>query len=503
MNKLTKIIALSSLPFLSAGVFATDTDSDGIDDRIDNCISVANKDQLDTDGDRIGDECETSEANKKSVANVYNRYFGNGFSLESGAERMGYTFAQPVLTFIPGYGDDSDSDGVIDGYKPVLIMSGGYDPTKDYIGTYNSSFNGALNQSDISGVTGSTPDSSGNRKDDSLGNAIYFVDATTGATVATIEGQTTRADGTAAPTVETNYLNLVSGLNHGIAAAVTPLDANGDGLTERIYFPDVVGNIWRADLDLTINEGTNMYELKAQNWRVYKVAALGADGVSSNYAANDRRIFNQIDVVRTVSGSQVYDALLVGTGNVANPAETSVDDMFFMVKDYRVSNFSTYTSGDYPLDLTDFENVSSAVASSQDNKDGWYIDFSDSGEKVVSGSTTIDGSVYFTTIVPNTKSGCSAPAALPNNYFYAVNVHTSKPVVASTASESDAVDVSLRRSVITGEGLVLQQIDPYIATSGAVTVVGLDGVKDADLGEKTDLGKVLKGGGSYWRTEDQ
>lgn len=503
MNKLAKIIALSSLPFLSAGAFATDTDSDGIDDRIDNCVSVANEDQLDTDGDRIGDECETSEANKKSVANVYNRYFGNGFTLETGAERLGYTFAQPVLTFIPGYGVDSDSDGILDGYKPVLILSAGYDPTKDYIGTYNSSLNGALNQSDITGVTGSTPDSSGNRKNDSLGNAIYFVDATTGATVATIEGQTTRADGSDAPTVETDSLNLVSGLSHGIAASVTPIDADGDGLTERIYFADVVGNIWRADLDLTLDEGSNMYELKVQNWRVYKFAALGVDGVSANYAANDRRIFNQIDVVRTVKDGVVYDALLVGTGNVANPAETSVNDMFFMVKDYRTSNFSTYTSGDYPLDLTDLENVSSAVASSQDSKDGWYIDFTDSGEKVVSGSVTIDGSVYFTTIVPQTKSGCAAPATLPTNYFYSVNVHSAAPVVASTSSESDMANVSLRRSVISGEGLVLQQIDPYIASSGAVTVVGLDGIKDADLGKKTDQGKVLKGGGSYWRTEDQ
>lgn len=503
MKRLLPIIALSSLPFLSAGVYAADTDSDGIGDTVDNCVSVANQDQVDSDGDRIGDACEASEAAKKSVANVYNRYFGNGFTLESGAERMGYTFGQPILTFIPGYGDDADNDGILDGYKPVLILSAGYDPTKDYIGTYDPTLNGALNQSDITGVTGSTPASDGIRKDDSLGNAIYFIDAVTGATFATIEGQTTRADNSAAPAVENTSLKLVSGMNHGIAAAVTPLDANGDGLTDRIYFPDIAGNIWRADLGLTLNIGTNFYELNVQNWNVYKLAALGADGVSSNFAANDRRIFNQIDIARTVKGGQVYDALMIGTGNIANPADTSVDDMFFMVKDSRVSSFSAFTSSDYPLDLTDLENVSSAVATSQDSKDGWYIDFTDSGEKVVSSSTTIDGSVYFTTIVPQTKSGCAAPTTLPTNYFYGVNVHTSKPVVASTSSESDMADVSFRRSVITGDGLVLQQIDPYIASDGTVTVVGLEGVQEKELGEKTDGGKVLKGGGAFWRTEDQ
>lgn len=504
MKRLLPIIALSSLPFLSAGVYAADTDSDGIGDTVDNCVSVANQDQLDTDGDRIGDACETSDANKKAVANVYNRYFGNGFTLESGAERMGYTFGQPILTFIPGYGDDADNDGILDGYKPVLILSAGYDPTKDYIGTYDPTLNGALNQSDITGVTGSTPASDGARKDDGLGNAIYFVDAVTGTTFATIEGQTIRADNSAAPAVENTSLKLVSGMNHGIAAAVTPLDANGDGLTDRIYFPDIAGNIWRADLGLTLNIGTNLYELNVQNWNVYKLAALGADGVSSDYATNDRRIFNQIDVARTVYNGVSFDAIAVGTGNIANPEDTTVNDMFFMVKDPRVSNYSAYTSSDYPLDLTDLEDASSSLASDQSTKDGWYIDFTDSGEKVVTSSTTIDGSVYFTTIVPRSgKSGCSAPTQLPNNYFYSINIHTAGSVIASTSSESSMSDVTLRRSVIAGDGLILQQIDPYIASDGSVTVVGLEGVQEKELGEKTDGGKVLKGGGAYWRTEDQ
>ncbi|THB64930.1 MAG: hypothetical protein D6B27_09495 [Gammaproteobacteria bacterium] len=174
-----------------------------------------------------------------------------------------------------------------------------------------------------------------------------------------------------------------------------------------------------------------------------------------------------------------------------------------MVKDYRISNYSTYTAGDFPLNLTDLEDVSDSVAAAQSSSDGWYMDFADSGEKVVSGSVTMDGSVYFTTIVPQTKNGCTAPTILPSNYFYSVNIHNASPVVASTNTVSEQADVSRRRGLIAGDGLVIQQIDPYIASDGLVTVVGLDGIKDADLGKKTDEGKVLKGGGSYWRTEDQ
>ena len=40
-----------------------DTDSDGIIDSLDNCISVPNQDQLDTDGDQLGDVCDTDDDN--------------------------------------------------------------------------------------------------------------------------------------------------------------------------------------------------------------------------------------------------------------------------------------------------------------------------------------------------------------------------------------------------------------------------------------------------------
>ena len=41
-----------------------DGDSDGIPDAEDNCPTVANEDQADTDGDGIGDACETADSDK-------------------------------------------------------------------------------------------------------------------------------------------------------------------------------------------------------------------------------------------------------------------------------------------------------------------------------------------------------------------------------------------------------------------------------------------------------
>ena len=39
----------------------TDDDGDGVEDSLDNCPLTANADQLDTDGDGIGDVCDTDD----------------------------------------------------------------------------------------------------------------------------------------------------------------------------------------------------------------------------------------------------------------------------------------------------------------------------------------------------------------------------------------------------------------------------------------------------------
>ncbi len=502
MKKQYLIVAISCLSLLSGGVFAVEDKDDGIDAAIDNCPEVYNPDQLDTDGDRIGDECEVDDTAKKTIVNVYDRYFGKGFTLESGAERMGYSFAQPVVTFIPGYGEDSNSDGKLDAYKPVVILSAGYDPTKDYIGEYEGS---VLNQDGIVGVTGSTPKSDGTRKDDSLGNAIYFIDALSGTTIATLEGGSVRADGSSAPSSSSAAHKYIDGLNHGIAAAVTPVDADGNGVVERIYFPDIIGNIWRVDLELTDNDGVDV-----QNWRAYKFAELGADGfvgiLGPDYATNDRRIFNQIDVVRTSFGGTVFDAVLVGSGNIANPEDiglsSPVQDMFFMIKDTRITPYSTYTSSDYPINTSHLQDATSAVISVEEatSNKGWFIKLA-AGEKVMSSSSTVDGSVFFTTIIPAEKTACTDPQSLPEGYLYGLKLHTASAIV----NKGDTATIADRKSANRSDGgtMLFQQIDPYVnSTDGSVNMVDISGTQTA-IGEHADEGKELKGGTSYWHTENQ
>ena len=52
-----QILLILALAF-SANVFSVDTDDDGFDDNVDNCPSIVNLSQLDTDGDLIGNACD-------------------------------------------------------------------------------------------------------------------------------------------------------------------------------------------------------------------------------------------------------------------------------------------------------------------------------------------------------------------------------------------------------------------------------------------------------------
>ena len=53
---------LLTLPIIGGTVvYAVDGDGDGVDDPADNCVTVANTDQLDTDADGFGDVCDLDD----------------------------------------------------------------------------------------------------------------------------------------------------------------------------------------------------------------------------------------------------------------------------------------------------------------------------------------------------------------------------------------------------------------------------------------------------------
>lgn len=527
MKRLLLIIAISCMPFLSGFAVAADTDT--IPDALDNCPNVDNEDQKDTDGDRMGDVCDTDGIT--TIANPHDRY---EFANTEGYERMGFGFAQPIITIIPEY-VAKDDDGNITGYKPVVIIAGGYDPTKDYRGAYDVTVIGDPAIGSPSGdpviyedfVRGSGPSESPvagkMRSEDKVGNAIYFLDALTGKVVARIVGSTNDyndaaapegaisaiADGKAWAVTEAGQI-VEAGLKHSIPATVTIMDSQGDGITDRVYFIDVVGNVWRLDLNPTDDE-----TYISKKWRLELFASLGAeDKTSGTYAANERRFFNQIDVVRTrkPGGNTNVDALLVGSGNIANPKEDTAagQNAFFMIYDGQTQPLAHGVTARtiiklehlYPVPAAD-NNANAALVKADlvSSSKGWYLGMR-ADEKIVSAATTINGNTYFTSIIASPNiTGCVAPSPLPSSYLYAVNMHTARGFYFGDAIGVNDPPAQRYKSIGDGK-LAFQQLDPFVATDGDVTMI-LPGGDEEDLKGSDGEDKKLQGAGSYWRTEGQ
>tara|TARA_R100001509_G_scaffold50570_4_gene27794 strand:+ start:850 stop:4686 length:3837 start_codon:yes stop_codon:yes gene_type:complete len=291
----------------------------------------------------------------------------------SGFAELGQTWSQPVVTHIPGY---ADNDGVA---KPVLIFGAGYDTGKD---------------------------GSGPASPDSRGRGLYIVDAETGSLVWSVT-----------PAANSSKNLREAGLVHSVAAPVTTLDSNGDELTDRVYFADTGGNVWRVDL-----AGNALPSGSQEAWQINKLASLNRGGTST-----DRRFFNAPDVVRIRFDGRPVDAVLIGSGDRANPNATDVDNRFYMIRDYQISPYTGArpstadcggdSAGDnrclLPYTDTSFYDITSNLLNSEQEDEqtaaleglrsanGWRLDLGGDGEKVLAKSLTLDGTVYVTTFTPN------------------------------------------------------------------------------------------------------
>ena len=291
----------------------------------------------------------------------------------TGFTEMGQTWSEPVVTRIPGY---TDGSGVP---KPVLVFGAGYDTNKD---------------------------SSGVATPDSKGRGIFIVDAQTGALVWSVT-----------PAANSVKNLRESALQHSVAAPVTVLDGNGDKLTDRIYFADTGGNIWRVDLP-----GNTLPTASQTTWQINQLASLGGGN-----AANDRRFFNAPDVVRIRFDGNPIDAILIGSGDRTNPNATDVNNRFYMIRDLAIGAYSTprpSTSDCADDDIADFrcflpinnaglynitnnrlvtgtdEQRATALAALKSAL-GWRLDLTGDGEKALSKSITLNGKVFFTTFTPS------------------------------------------------------------------------------------------------------
>ncbi len=352
----------------------------------------------------------------------------------SGAfSELGQTWSVPIVTKIPGYRYDHDGDSTTPQIpKPVLIFGAGYDTAMDSSGLASEAL---ADETDAV----------------NMGRGIYIVDAFTGSLVHSI------TPGSASST------NSNAAIQYPVPGNLTPVDSNGDELTDRIYFGDTGGHVWRVDVSLPASNNPASLDETDLRWQV----ALFAD-VNGNTDATDRRFFSAPDVVRTkqrvctefypapdddvcrVLTTVNFDAVLVGTGDRTNPNATDVTNQFYMFRD---EGISTYTADldsadcsdadnylDFrcnlplaPADLYDATanliqssdaNTASTAQAALENSLGWMLTLQNSGEKSLSRSLSLFGSVFFTTFSPNASNAISCVVQSGQGRLYQVDIIT-------------------------------------------------------------------------------
>ena len=244
---------------------------------------------------------------------------------------------------------------------------------------------------------------------DSHGNAIYMINAATGALIWSAGPATAQGD---------HDLTL-SRMRYSIPTDLQVVDSNGDGLDDRIYFGDMGGQLWRIDL-INGNSRGSLGEGGV-------MASLGAADESSPTAQNTRRFYNRPDVVEIITDDNVFFAINIGSGYRAHPLDTDTIDEFYSVRDFRPRDviatdeygsalIKILTRDDIP-DITD--NLTPTLESSDA---GWRMRMVQaSGEKVLASSLTIDGILHFNSFAPAGSGGSCRPGG-GQNRFYRVSV---------------------------------------------------------------------------------
>lgn len=282
--------------------------------------------------------------------------------------KLGQTWSQPALTAMRVNG----------AVVRVLVFGGGYDAQHE---TENTVFAG-----------------------DSVGNAIYIVNAETGDLIAEVDSGNN------------------GDMQFAIPSQPKTIDVNGDGLADHIYAGDMGGQVFRVDL----NNGLKATSLVARVKTLAKVAGSGVTGQRRFYEPPTVALFKDV-------AGKIYAGVGMGSGYRSHPLNEATTDHFFSFFDYDVTRADILTVDSSKLQstisMTDLAEVQPAASVSVDisGKKGWYISFPDTGEKVITSGVFIFNNLFFSSYVPSVEGGDVCSPVIGRSKLYTVSLASGLP----------------------------------------------------------------------------
>lgn len=198
---------------------------------------------------------------------------------DTGFSRLGQVWSEPTIASISMQGSDNKITST-----DVVIVSGGYDSCYE----------------DPNFVLKTTGDNSScDKKTMAEGNAVYILNAETGAIIASISG---------AGTTSGSHIKEDTML-HSVVGGVTALDRDDDGNVDHLYYADLGGNVYRVDL----NSGV---EQSALIKRVVRIFHANPDTYNkARYRFYERPIVS----FYTSPSQEIFASITVASGDRSSP----------------------------------------------------------------------------------------------------------------------------------------------------------------------------------------
>jgi type IV pilus assembly protein PilY1 len=350
--------------------------------------------------------------------------------------KLGQTWATPVPTRIDIQGATYHVDNT---QHHVLVLGGGYEADQDE-------------------ETFST---------DSVGNAIYIVDAYSGAVLWSASNAG----------ASQNFATMNRSMDYSIPARIRVVDLDGDGRADRFYAGDMGGQVWRFD----VTNGATATSLVAGG----VIAQLGAAPSLTPAASDIRRFYYTPDVATVNTRTENFIHIGIGSGHRGHPLNLTNQDRFYALRDY---NIGPLTQADFdaltPITdgaLTPVTTANTTVAS---GSPGWRLDLQVGtgwmGEKVLAEARTFNNQVIFSTFRPGTSGVVTCTPQLGTNRVYQMNIFNGAPVNNLDGSADPTAPLTMSDLYIQNAGGILSTAQALFVDSDSNN----NGIADAE--EDTD-----------------